>query len=74
MPFGVKSELASAFHIPESQVRVIVPDTGAAYGGKHTGEAAIEAAPHCKAGGEAGASSSGRVKTSSRTPISGPRV
>src|SRR5438552_3353299 len=43
-PFGVRSELAEAFHIPESQVRVIVPDTGAAYGGKHTGEAALEAA------------------------------
>ncbi len=43
-PFGVRSELAQAFHIPESQVRVIVPDTGAGYGGKHTGEAAIEAA------------------------------
>jgi nicotinate dehydrogenase subunit B len=36
--------LAQAFHIPETQVRVIVPDVGAGYGGKHTGEAAIEAA------------------------------
>lgn len=43
-PFGVQSELAQAFHIPESQVRVIVPDTGSGYGGKHTGEAALEAA------------------------------
>jgi isoquinoline 1-oxidoreductase len=43
-PFGVRSELAAAFGIPEERVRVIVPDTGAAYGGKHTGEAAIEAA------------------------------
>ncbi len=43
-PFGVRAELAQAFHIPETQVRVIVPDTGAGYGGKHTGEAAIEAA------------------------------
>jgi CO/xanthine dehydrogenase Mo-binding subunit len=43
-PFGVRSELAQAFHIPETQIRVIVPDTGAGYGGKHTGEAAIEAA------------------------------
>ena len=43
-PFGVRSELAQAFHIPETQVRVIVPDVGAGYGGKHTGEAAIEAA------------------------------
>lgn len=43
-PFGVRTELASAFHIPEEQVRVLMPDTGSAYGGKHTGETAIEAA------------------------------
>ncbi|MCI0485064.1 MAG: molybdopterin-dependent oxidoreductase [Blastocatellia bacterium] len=43
-PFGVRSELAGAFRIPETQVRVIVPDTGSGYGGKHTGEAAVEAA------------------------------
>src|SRR5262249_54109668 len=43
-PFGVRSELASAFGISESNVRVIVTDTGAGYGGKHTGEAAVEAA------------------------------
>jgi nicotinate dehydrogenase subunit B len=43
-PFGVRSELAEAFHIPEDHVRVLMPDTGAAYGGKHSGEAAIEAA------------------------------
>ena len=43
-PFGVRGELAEAFHLPEDQVRVIMPDTGSGYGGKHTGEAAIEAA------------------------------
>jgi isoquinoline 1-oxidoreductase len=43
-PFGVRSELAEAFKIPEDRVRVIVPDTGSGYGGKHTGEVAIEAA------------------------------
>jgi nicotinate dehydrogenase subunit B len=43
-PFGVRTELAEAFRIPESRVRVILPDTGSGYGGKHTGEAAIEAA------------------------------
>lgn len=48
-PFGVRSELAEAFKIPEEHVRVIVPDTGSAYGGKHTGEAAIEAAALAKA-------------------------
>jgi isoquinoline 1-oxidoreductase len=48
-PFGVRSELVETFHIPEERVRVIVPDTGAAYGGKHTGDAAIEAARLAKA-------------------------
>jgi nicotinate dehydrogenase subunit B len=43
-PFGVRGELATAFGIPEDRVRVIVPDTGSGYGGKHTGEAAVEAA------------------------------
>jgi isoquinoline 1-oxidoreductase len=43
-PFGVRRELAEAFRLPEDQVRVIVPDAGAGYGGKHTGEAAVEAA------------------------------
>ncbi len=43
-PFGVRTELALAFAIPETSVRVIVPDTGSGYGGKHTGQAAIEAA------------------------------
>lgn len=43
-PFGVRSELAEAFRIPEERVRVLMPDTGSGYGGKHTGEAAIEAA------------------------------
>jgi nicotinate dehydrogenase subunit B len=43
-PFGVRSELAEAFHMPEERVRVLMPDTGSGYGGKHTGETAIEAA------------------------------
>src|SRR5229473_1645071 len=43
-PFGVRGELAEAFHLSEDKVRVIVPDTGSGYGGKHTGECAIEAA------------------------------
>ncbi|HLK21581.1 MAG TPA: molybdopterin cofactor-binding domain-containing protein [Bryobacteraceae bacterium] len=44
VPFGVRGELAEAFSIPESNVRVIVPDTGSGYGGKHSGEVAVEAA------------------------------
>jgi len=43
-PFGVRGELAGAFRLSDDAVRVIVPDTGAGYGGKHTGEAAVEAA------------------------------
>jgi CO/xanthine dehydrogenase Mo-binding subunit len=43
-PFFVRDELARAFRLAEDRVRVLVPDTGAAYGGKHTGDAALEAA------------------------------
>jgi nicotinate dehydrogenase subunit B len=43
-PFGVRGELAEAFRIPEDHVRVQVPDTGAGFGGKHSGEAGVEAA------------------------------
>ena len=43
-PFGVRGQLVEAFHIPEEKVRVLMPDTGSGYGGKHTGETAIEAA------------------------------
>ena len=50
-PFGVRSELAEAFRVPEERVRVIVPDTGSAYGGKHSGEHAVEAARLAKAAG-----------------------
>ena len=51
-PFGVRSELAEAFHIAEEKIRVIVPDTGSGYGGKHTGECAIEAARLARASGK----------------------
>lgn len=51
-PFGVRSELAEAFRIKEEQVRVIVPDTGSGYGGKHTGECAVEAARLARAAGK----------------------
>lgn len=43
-PFGVRSELAKAFRLDENRVRVIVPDFGGGFGGKHSGECAIEAA------------------------------
>jgi nicotinate dehydrogenase subunit B len=50
-PFGVRRELADAFRLPLDRVRVIVPDSGGAYGGKHTGETAVEAARLAKAAG-----------------------
>ncbi len=43
-PFGVRGELSRAFRLADDAVRVVVPDFGSGYGGKHTGEAAIEAA------------------------------
>lgn len=51
-PFGVRGELVNAFRIPETSVRVIVPDTGSGYGGKHSGEMAVEAARLAKAAGK----------------------
>jgi len=51
-PFAVRDELAQAFHISSQKVRVMVPDTGSAYGGKHTGDAALEAARLAKAAGK----------------------
>jgi nicotinate dehydrogenase subunit B len=43
-PFGVRSELAEAFHLAEEKVHVLMPDMGSGYGGKHSGECAVEAA------------------------------
>lgn len=43
-PFGVRAEMMEVFHLPEDRVRVLMPDMGSGYGGKHTGETAIEAA------------------------------
>jgi isoquinoline 1-oxidoreductase len=51
-PFGVRTEVAQAFKIQEDRVRVIVPDMGSGYGGKHTGEQAIEAARLARAAGK----------------------
>jgi nicotinate dehydrogenase subunit B len=50
-PFGVRDELAAAFRLPKDQIRVRMPDMGSGYGGKHTGEAAVEAARLAKAAG-----------------------
>jgi isoquinoline 1-oxidoreductase len=51
-PFGVQDNLAAEFNISKEKVRVIVPDTGSGYGGKHSAEAASEAARLAKAAGK----------------------
>ena len=50
-PFGVRDELARAFGLDAAKVRVVVPDMGSGYGGKHTGECAIECARLARAAG-----------------------
>ncbi|MCP5516008.1 MAG: xanthine dehydrogenase family protein molybdopterin-binding subunit [Verrucomicrobiales bacterium] len=50
-PFGYHRELARAFRLSDDAVRVIVPDFGGGFGGKHTGECAIEAARLAQAAG-----------------------
>jgi CO/xanthine dehydrogenase Mo-binding subunit len=51
-PFSVRQTLAETFHLPQEKVRVIVPHFGGGFGGKHTGEAAIEAARLAKEAGK----------------------
>jgi isoquinoline 1-oxidoreductase subunit beta len=51
-PFGVRGELERAMGVTPDKVRVIVPDFGGGFGGKHTGEAAVEAARLAKAAGK----------------------
>jgi isoquinoline 1-oxidoreductase len=50
-PQRVQGDLARTFGIPTERVRIIVPDMGGGFGGKHTGEAAEEAARLAKAAG-----------------------
>jgi nicotinate dehydrogenase subunit B len=50
-PFGVRRELMAQFQLPEESVHVIMPDMGSGYGGKHQGDAAMEAAILAKAAG-----------------------
>ena len=51
-PFGVRDDLVRAFRLSPAQVRVLMPDMGSGYGGKHTGECAVEAARLAKATGK----------------------
>lgn len=48
-PHSVQGEVAGAVRVPSERVRIIVPDMGGGFGGKHSGEAAIEAARLAKA-------------------------
>ena len=48
-PARVRGDLAQAFRIGQDKIRVIVPDTGGGFGGKHSGEVAVEAARLAKA-------------------------
>jgi len=50
-PFPVRSALSKELGIPAERIRVIVPDTGGHFCGKHTGEAAIQAAKLARAAG-----------------------
>jgi isoquinoline 1-oxidoreductase len=50
-PQRVQGDLARTFQLPTDRVRMIVPDMGGGFGGKHTGEAAEEAARLAKAAG-----------------------
>jgi isoquinoline 1-oxidoreductase len=50
-PHQVKGELVRTLGVSSEKVRVIVPDMGSGFGGKHSGEAAEEAARLAKAAG-----------------------
>jgi len=51
-PFGVRYELMAALSLPAERVRVLGLDAGAGYGGKHMGDAAVEAAILARAAGK----------------------
>jgi isoquinoline 1-oxidoreductase len=51
-PFGSQSEIARAVGVGNDRVRVIVPDFGCGFGGKHQADAGVEAARLSKAVGK----------------------
>ncbi|MFI5379677.1 MAG: molybdopterin cofactor-binding domain-containing protein [Tepidisphaerales bacterium] len=51
-PFGCRGEIAGALRVPQDRVRVIVPDFGGGFGGKHSGEHGVEAARLAQAAGK----------------------
>lgn len=52
VPFGVRAQVAQAMRVDEADVRVIVPPTGGAFGGKHGAQVAIEAARLARSSGK----------------------
>jgi isoquinoline 1-oxidoreductase len=51
-PFRAQQHLAEELGIPRERVHVIVPDMGGGFGGKHTAEAAVEAARLARSAGK----------------------
>jgi isoquinoline 1-oxidoreductase len=51
-PFRAQQELADELGLPRERVRVIVPDMGGGFGGKHTAEVALEAARLARSAGK----------------------
>ncbi len=51
-PFPVRAEVAAALKVGEEQVRIVVPPTGGAFGGKHAAGIAIEAAVLARQAGQ----------------------
>jgi isoquinoline 1-oxidoreductase len=52
VPFVVRRQLASAFRIPEENIRIISSDVGGGFGCKHSGECEVEAARLAKSAGK----------------------
>jgi isoquinoline 1-oxidoreductase len=50
-PFAVRDEVALALDLPADRVRIVVPDFGGGFGGKHSGDVAVEAARLARAAG-----------------------
>jgi isoquinoline 1-oxidoreductase len=50
-PFAVRDDVARALDLAPEQVRVVVPDFGGGFGGKHSSDVAVEAARLARAAG-----------------------
>jgi CO/xanthine dehydrogenase Mo-binding subunit len=51
-PFRAQQILSEALGVPRDRIHVIVPDMGGGFGGKHTAQAAVEAARLARAAGK----------------------